>query len=55
MAIGTGAGGELPICPACGYPTLVVGLCAACAPSAASVAYLTINASDSASDFPPAA
>ena len=49
-------GGRIMICPACGYPRLGAGLCAACVEtSLATPVDPTMNAFAGVSDFNPAA
>jgi hypothetical protein len=57
MASNTGVGAtRVTICPACGYPRLGAGLCAACVPAAAAAAVnTTINTVAGESGYNPAA
>ena len=57
MAANAGADGRrVAICPACGYPRLGAGLCAACIQtSAAALADQTMNTIAVVSQFNPAA
>jgi hypothetical protein len=55
MVIDAGVYGKLAICPACGYPTLGMGICAACLPSAATEVDPVNRVSYGAPDFNPAA
>jgi hypothetical protein len=49
-------GQRITICPACGYPRLGAGLCAACVPTAAAAPLdSTMNIVAGESDFNPAA
>jgi hypothetical protein len=49
-------GQPITICPACGYPRLGAGLCAACKPTAAAAPVdSTMNIVAGESDFNPAA